>query len=673
MWTVVLVLACTAGPAAARTWVVDQKSPQAADDGPGTEGKPFKTIAPAAEQAQPGDTVLVRAGVYRERVVPARGGEEGKPITYTAVRNEEVYVKGSEVFTPAWEAVAGHPGVYQAMFAPAIFEREKYNPFKHSCRCLSDKKTLGQVFADGQPMNEMEEMEEVYETPGSWKALPEGKGVCVNFGPDIKPSDRFVEVSVRRRIFAPKKRGLGYITVRGFIFEHAANESAGGFYNPGGPPQAGAVGCRSGHHWIIENNIIRFAKSTGLDCGVEKEFGPTNACEHCGWSDGDALPVPVLVGYHIIRNNIVSDNGECGITGLGQIGTRIIGNIVERNNSLHFDDRVWENAGMKFHYFINGLIAGNLIRDNEAWGVWLDNVWQGTRITRNILIGNRNAGIFLELGQGVLVDNNIIANSRHGPNDEDLHMGSGIYSHDVAGAVICHNLIFGNAHYAVDMHKSTPRPWEVLPADTKDWSRVINWSNRWRAGEVEEESELIEDRGQSNWRIFNNITFGNKGGTFGIPFPGEFARDNLTDANILGGAPEFRAKTAIGSSLEQIMAALNKMLEAQGVPDADRPKSPDGKAAPQLSLDQWRGLMSNDKHSVVAQAIAASLEGREEIVLTLEEDLGDSKVATQPIPGVDKDFFGTPMPEKNPLPGPFQHLQKGPNRFILWPAAREVS
>ena len=70
------------------TYVVDQNHAKATDDGPGTEEVPFKTISRAAEMAKPGDTVLVRAGIYRERVAPARGGEEGMPITYMAAPGE---------------------------------------------------------------------------------------------------------------------------------------------------------------------------------------------------------------------------------------------------------------------------------------------------------------------------------------------------------------------------------------------------------------------------------------------------------------------------------------------------------------------------------------------------------------------------------------------------------
>jgi len=45
------------------------------DGNPGMEAKPFRTISAAASVAQPGDTVTVHAGVYRERVNPPRYGQ----------------------------------------------------------------------------------------------------------------------------------------------------------------------------------------------------------------------------------------------------------------------------------------------------------------------------------------------------------------------------------------------------------------------------------------------------------------------------------------------------------------------------------------------------------------------------------------------------------------------
>jgi hypothetical protein len=104
-------------------------------------------------------------------------------------------------------------------------------------------------------------------------------------------------------------RGLGYITLRGFDFEQCANPSGEDFWKAPNPPQAGAVSTRSGHHWIIENNTIRFAQGIGLDCGRE---GLGRVL--------DGQTAPRNVGYHLIRGNRISDSGQCGIAGSGQFG-----------------------------------------------------------------------------------------------------------------------------------------------------------------------------------------------------------------------------------------------------------------------------------------------------------------------------------------------------------------
>jgi hypothetical protein len=73
----------------------------------GSANLPFKTISAAARLAQPGDTVLVHAGVYREQVDPPRGGtSDAVRITYTAAPGEKATITGSD---PArgWTKVSG--------------------------------------------------------------------------------------------------------------------------------------------------------------------------------------------------------------------------------------------------------------------------------------------------------------------------------------------------------------------------------------------------------------------------------------------------------------------------------------------------------------------------------------------------------------------------------------
>ena len=77
------------------------------DTNAGSKSKPFKTISAAANIAQPGDTITVHAGTYRERVTPPRGGtSDTKRITYQAAPGEKVTITGSDVFK-VWEKVGG--------------------------------------------------------------------------------------------------------------------------------------------------------------------------------------------------------------------------------------------------------------------------------------------------------------------------------------------------------------------------------------------------------------------------------------------------------------------------------------------------------------------------------------------------------------------------------------
>jgi hypothetical protein len=82
-------------------------SPSGFDSNKGSKAKPFKTISAAADVAQPGDTITVHAGTYRERVNPPRGGtSDEKRITYQTAPGEKVVIKGSEIIK-GWKKVEG--------------------------------------------------------------------------------------------------------------------------------------------------------------------------------------------------------------------------------------------------------------------------------------------------------------------------------------------------------------------------------------------------------------------------------------------------------------------------------------------------------------------------------------------------------------------------------------
>ncbi len=98
---VILLLNCSLCAAATEFHV----STDGSDANDGSRDKPFLTISAAAAIAQPGDTITVHAGIYRERINPPRGGDsDAKRIVYQAAPGEKVEITGSEPAT-GWKKV----------------------------------------------------------------------------------------------------------------------------------------------------------------------------------------------------------------------------------------------------------------------------------------------------------------------------------------------------------------------------------------------------------------------------------------------------------------------------------------------------------------------------------------------------------------------------------------
>ena len=91
----------------------------------GSMDDPLSSINQAAYVAQPGDTVIVHEGTYREYVRPPRGGTaENNRITYRAAAGEKVILKGSERIT-TWQREGD--GVWKVQLPYDFFG--DYNPY----------------------------------------------------------------------------------------------------------------------------------------------------------------------------------------------------------------------------------------------------------------------------------------------------------------------------------------------------------------------------------------------------------------------------------------------------------------------------------------------------------------------------------------------------------------
>ncbi|WP_225889411.1 right-handed parallel beta-helix repeat-containing protein [Halomicronema hongdechloris] len=627
--------------------VVAQQHPLANDNNLGTAARPLRTINAAAQRAHPGDTIRVHAGIYRERVIPLRGGEENNPIVYEAAPGETVILRGSEVWSahPVGTAAGlNKPTPYWDGVVPEhLFSR--VDPFTEPLERMPAGYLRAQVFFQSQPLQQILDRQTLQAQSGSWLFDSETRRVSVHL-PRAYPASKppFLEISTRRAVFAPTIRGLGYIHVRGFIMEHGANPFPSGFWRSQSP-QAGILSPRSGHHWVIEHNTIRYAKSIGLDCGSEGRYD----------IDGLEQPIPEGVGYHIIRYNQITDNGALGVAGWKQTASLIAHNVIERNNRLGFTAP--ETGGIKVHEFVNGQIIGNVIRNNESFGIWVDNVYRDARISRNLVLNNQGAGIFVEMGGGpALVDNNIVAFTR---------LGEGIYTHDASGVTVAHNWLQGNAHFGVYMRTVTDRQFRRADGTTEE----------------------VATRGQ---RILGNVFVDNYRGHISLPYPAAPDIDNVSDYNLFIGGTAWQWEgqephrfvwnyRPDHGQRSQLVNTLREAFARGELPEQEAPNYDAWQERLSFSLPWWRVVTGNDRHSV-APPIAAGevVNGAVEkgaIALrtfTPSLDLEDVSVMSRlPIPSLplpSSDFFGNPIDNSLPFPGPFQTWPAdGSVHWPLWP------
>ena len=76
---------CAIPSVSAHTFYVDPGHTNASDENNGTESSPWKTLSGACKQADNGDIVLVKAGIYHETLKPIRNG-----VTFAAYGNDSV-------------------------------------------------------------------------------------------------------------------------------------------------------------------------------------------------------------------------------------------------------------------------------------------------------------------------------------------------------------------------------------------------------------------------------------------------------------------------------------------------------------------------------------------------------------------------------------------------------
>jgi hypothetical protein len=417
----------------AKRYVVNNAHPSASDANPGTEAAPFKTIGKAEQIAKPGDTVIVKAGIYREFVNLTHSGAPGAPISFVADPPGSVHLLGTDILT-GWTKTTGEAPIYQVPWTSIfIIDWNNGKPIQHY---PSDAPLWGraeQVFVNDAPLHPALTLQDLQSAWGRHAAaLAKGEKSPVltppvpNLGPQFAgmfaadtvnkilyvwladgsdPNQSKMEASTRAQTFGTNPwanpKGVEYVHVSGFHFQY------------------GASFCQRGVVWLYgRNNLIE-------DCLIEDMAG-------------SGVNVNGTMRRCVIR--------RCGQTGGGATGDGCLNeDSFWEGNCWKPIDRGWDAGGFKTAFFQGGTFRNLYFKRNGGPGLWFDVNVENVLIEDCVFQENEGSGLFIEISKGFTVRNCLSFGNCTGVvgNDQGWSSG-GIQLGESEDCTLIHNTCVGN-------------------------------------------------------------------------------------------------------------------------------------------------------------------------------------------------------------------------------------
>ncbi len=408
--TVIILLVPTmAVPGLGAQYWVARGNPTASDDNPGTASQPWKTLGKAAVTLQPGDTLTIGAGVYRESLILAAVGRPEAPITVQAARVDDggyqpVVITGADIITD-WEPLGDRDAIWV------------HRPWSHVWCSWSDTMSHGapppvgrceQVIVDGEllrPVLSFEEME-----PGTFFADPKGtQSLYVRLPADGDPRDHLVEASTRQTVV---KIG-SHTRLRGLVVRYAANMA-----------QHGAL-VAEGDGWFIEDCVVEWTNGAGLRIGGEN---------------------------YLLRRVKSRHNGQMGMGGSGK--NSLIESCEFVDNNMKGFSAEWEAGGFKLVHSWGLKVWKCVASRNHGPGMWFDIDNFAGEIRQCRVQDNTRSGIFIEIsGDFVITDNLCTGN---GGRESGDWAGAGICLGEARDCYVAFNTCVGNM-YGISIRGQVPR------------------------------------------------------------------------------------------------------------------------------------------------------------------------------------------------------------------------
>lgn len=434
-----LALCLLTTPAFAATYNVDANSKAAADNNPSSAEKPLKSISAAAKLAQPGDTVLIQGGTYRECLVVPRSGEPGKPITYAATKGQRVILSGADRLS-GWKKctqsdVPGNPKFANIFVTDLDWVPEKIYENAREMTIARTPKEGWWAIKEAFGLTGFSDPEHLTQTdPKAWDgwtvAILEqaGGGIAAVEVASFDPQTHKLTMA---RPYSKWRKEIDAKRDRFYMQNHLSALSGSGQY----VFQRHGQGCRlfawpgklddkgqpviEAPHLGGQTGIVNFAgKSNLVFDGLEVCFS-----QGCGFdTNGSAAP-----NDNLIQNCYVHDNIKYGVLLAGGL----------RNTLRHCNIRRNSN-GLVAYECTDMRIEENDIGPNFIDGIDIANHARNSHISRNFLHDNNRWGHpdnlqFWGECEGTVIENNVFLNG-----------GQGIMSEEMIDSHVINNLFVGS-------------------------------------------------------------------------------------------------------------------------------------------------------------------------------------------------------------------------------------
>lgn len=358
-----------------------------------------RTIARAAALAEPGDTVIIHSGIYREAVVIEKSGKPNNPITFQAATGAGVIMTAADRISE-WTEVKGDGSIYSAPWPHEFitWNRHHTHPDDDYHRLIG---RCEQVFVNGYALRQVLDRDKL--ARGTFYVDLDDKRLYVwNYdNQDVSSRKVTVEASVHDRILTVKG---DYVTVKGICFRYAANRA-----------QHGAVEF-SGNDLTVEDCVFEYSNASGA----------------------------AFRGEDItVRRCTFQHNGQLGF-GAGRAHRLLMTGCTVRNNNIKGFNRGWEAGGNKICLARGVVLENSTFIENRGNGIWFD-IGNEECTVRNCLIAfNEDAGIFYEISYGLHAHDNVIVGNGLAGTPGAWGANAGISISSSPNCLIERNLLIGN-------------------------------------------------------------------------------------------------------------------------------------------------------------------------------------------------------------------------------------